>query len=386
MRVQRISWKTDLGLAAEGDRDLDANLLIYFGNRALFADGRCLTDLAKAHPEAILFGCTSGGQISGDDISDEEVTAVAIGFAHTRIARAEVTIDSAEHSRRAGETLAAALRGPDLAGVMVLSDGLSVNGSELVAGMVAKLGRHIPICGGLAGDGAAFERTLVGIGGPPRANLIGAIGFYGENVRIGHGSAGGWEAFGPKRSITRSSGNVLYELDGQPALDLYERYLGPEDIKGLPGTALRFPLLVRNPECAGQELVRTVLSIDQDKRSMTFAGDIPRGWSAQLMRSSFERLAEGAATAGQQASAFSGPSDAAHIGGSVGILISCIGRRLMMGQHVVEEIDAVCAELPPGMAKLGFYSYGEISPHAATGFCELHNQTMTVMTIAEKAA
>ena len=386
MRVQRISWSKDSGLVTEGPCDAEAMLLLYFGNRALFEDGKCLADFADAYPQAVLFGCTSGGQIAGDDISDEEVAAVAMRFAHTRINHAEVTIESAEHSRRAGETLASALRAPDLAGVMVLSDGLSVNGSELVAGMVGKLGRNVPICGGLAGDGAAFERTLVGVGSPPKPNLVAAIGFYGENVRIGHGSAGGWEAFGPKRSITRSSGNVLHELDGLPALDLYERYLGPEDVNGLPGTALRFPLLIRNPECAGQELVRTVLSIDREKRSMTFAGDIPRGWSAQLMRSSFERLAEGAATAGQQANGNGVLPEAAGIGGSVGILISCIGRRLMMGQHVIEEIDAVCAQLPPSMAKLGFYSYGEISPHAATGFCELHNQTMTVMTIAEKAA
>lgn len=386
MRSQRISWSKESGLVASGVSDADASLVIYFGSRALIEDGRCLADLARAHPQATLFGCTSGGQIAGDDISDEEVAAVAIAFDRTRIRHAEVSINSVEHSRQAGEALVATLRAPDLAGVMVLSDGLRVNGSELVAGMAAKLGRDIPICGGLAGDGAAFERTLVGIGAPPRPNLVAAIGFYGDNIRIGHGSAGGWEAFGPKRSITRSSGNVLYELDGQPALELYERYLGPDDIKGLPGSALRFPLLVRNPERAGQELVRSVLSIDRDKRSMTFAGDIPRGWSAQLMRSSFERLAEGAATAGQQASMSGGMTDWQELGGSVGILISCIGRRLMMGQHVVEEIDAVCGQLPPGMAKLGFYSYGEISPHAATGFCELHNQTMTVMTIAERAA
>lgn len=385
MQTQIVTWSTDDRLRTIGAPDSDADLVVYFGGCALLSGGAWHADLRAAYPRARLFGCSTGGQMAGGDILDDTLSAVAIRFEHTRIRAAEAVIGEANSSFAIGQSLASALDAPDLAGIMVLSDGLAVNGSALVAGFSERLGPGVPICGGLAGDGASFRQTLVGLDGPPRPNVVSAIGFYGAAVRIGYGSAGGWDVFGPARSITRSVGNVLHELDGQPALDLYERYLGPADIERLPGSALRFPLLVRNPDCAEQELVRTVLAIDREARTMTFAGDVPRGWSAQLMRSTFDRLADGASRAAAAAALAVDPA-VVGAGGSVGFLISCIGRRLMMGQHVVEEIEAAAASLPSGMAKLGFYSYGEISPHAATGVSELHNQTMTVMTISERAA
>ena len=177
----------------------------------------------------------------------------------------------------------------------------------------------------------------------------------------------------------RSRGNILFELDGEPALDLYSRYLGEEDVKGLPGTALLFPLRIRNPERPDHDIVRTVLAVDRDARSMTFAGDVPEGWVAQLMRGNFNRLAAGAAKAARQACASLGQGGSA----SIALLVSCIGRRLLMGQHTMDEVAAAGAEIGTSVPRLGFYSYGEISPHNASGMCELHNQTMTVTTLSE---
>ena len=239
----------------------------------------------------------------------------------------------------------------------------------------------MPLSGGLAGDGPHFRATLVGAGDTlPREGLVAAIGFYGSALRISHGSAGGWDAFGPIRRVTRAAGNVLQELDAAPALDLYERYLG-EEAAGLPGTALLYPLRVWDPANPRHDVVRTVLGIDREARSMTFAGDVPEGWLAQLMRGGHDRLTSGAADAAQQAVAAS----AAAPGAQVAILVSCIGRRLLMGQGISDEIEAVTARLPPGTPRTGFYSYGEISPHAASGLCELHNQTMTVTLLSEAA-
>jgi hypothetical protein len=199
-------------------------------------------------------------------------------------------------------------------------------------------------------------------------------------VRIGHGSAGGWDEFGPRRRITRSRGNVLFVLDGEPALDLYKRYLGADDVEGLPGTALLFPLRIRNPERPDHDIVRTILAVDHQARSMTFAGEVPAGWVAQLMRGNFDRLAAGAASAARQAAA----STAEKGGGDrVAVLVSCIGRRLLVGQHTIDEVEAAGMELGADVARLGFYSCGEISPHSHSGMCELHNQTMTVTTISE---
>jgi len=287
----------------------------------------------------------------------------------------------AKDSRSSGETLGRALKANDLLGVFVLSDGLNVNGSELVAGITAVVGREVPISGGLAGDGSEFGETLVGAGGPPRTHLAAAIGFYGPHVRIANGSAGGWDVFGPHRKVTRSAGNVLLELDGKPALDLYERYLGEEEAKGLPGTALLFPLQIFDPNRPDHVVVRTILSVDRDTRAMTFAGNVPEGWVTQLMRGNFDRLATVSGDAARQAATALGETN----GDGVAILVSCIGRRLLMGQRITDEVEAAGAELDAGMSRLGFYSYGEISPHAASGCCELHNQNMTVTTIRQAA-
>jgi len=275
------------------------------------------------------------------------------------------------------------LAAPGLVAIFVLSDGLNVNGSELVAGIGGAVGEQVTITGGLAGDGSEFQETLVAGDCAPRRHLVAAVGFYGPAIRFGHGNAGGWDEFGPRRQITRSAGNVLFELDGEPALDLYERYLGEDDAKGLPGSALLFPLRIFNGERPDHDIVRTVLAVDRAARSMTFAGDVPEGWTAQLMRGNFDRLAGGAAKAGRRAADTIGASG--HGGDQIAILVSCIGRRLLMGQHTMDELEAAGAEIGLHVPRIGFYSYGEISPHLLSGVCQLHNQTMTVTTIAEAA-
>jgi hypothetical protein len=311
---------------------------------------------------------------------DDEIAAAALHFDATKLRLACEAAQGPEHSRRCGEAIGRKLAGDHLAGIFVLSDGLNVNGSELVAGIIGVVGEHVPLTGGLAGDGAQFKETLVGADCEPQTRIVGAIGFYGSAIRFGHGSAGGWDEFGPRRRITRSKGNVLFELDGEPALDLYERYLGEDDVKGLPGTALLFPLRIRNPQRPDHDIVRTVLAIDNAARSMTFAGDVPEGWMAQLMRGNFDRLAAGAAKAARQASSCAGGDRSSD---RIALLVSCIGRRLLMGQRTSDEVEAAGVELGTDVPRLGFYSYGEISPHSASGVCELHNQTMTVTELSE---
>ncbi len=381
MRTQQLSWSAAHGWRAPGANYADADLVLYFGLRSALADGARTQELRAMFANAHIVGCSTGGQIRNDDV-DDEIAAVALRFDRTRIELACEAVPTPLHSRACGEAIGQALAADDLAGIFVLSDGLNVNGSELVAGVTGVIGPTIPLTGGLAGDGAKFEETLVGADDTPKRGQVAAVGFYGSSIRIGHGSAGGWDEFGPRRRITRSTGNVLYELDGKPALDLYERYLGEEDAHGLPGTALLFPLLIRDPVQPDQDVVRTVLAIDRTARSMTFAGDVPEGWVAQLMRGNFDRLAAGAAVAARQAR--SGLGDSSDQNG-VAVLVSCIGRRLLMGQRIVDEVEAAGAQLGAKIPRLGFYSYGEISPHGAAGVCQLHNQTMTVTAFTEAA-
>jgi len=380
MRVGQLSWREGVGWRADRADADKADLVLYFGTRAALGCGARYRELKAMFPGAHIFGCSTGGQIRNNDVTDDEVVAVALSFARTRLKLACAPAADATVSRAAGEAIGRALDADDLAGVFVLSDGLNVNGSALVAGIAATVRDGVSITGGLAGDGAQFAETLVGGDGAPCKHNVAAVGFYGTAVRIGHGSAGGWDEFGPRRKITRSQGNVLYELDGEPALDLYKRYLG-EEADGLPGTALLFPLRIRDPQRPEEsDLVRTVLAVDHEARSMTFAGDMPQGWVSQLMRGNFDRLAAGAADAARQAAGAMRDGEP-----GVAILVSCIGRRLLMGQHALDEVTAAGGEFAPQLPRLGFYSYGEISPHNRSGICQLHNQTMTVTAIAEAA-
>jgi hypothetical protein len=382
MRVRQIVWNKRSGwTAASGESDA-AQLVLYFGGRDALACGARYEELRNMFPAAHIMGCSTGGQINNDDVSDDEIVAAVASFDATRLQLSRQEITDPRRSRDYGEAIGRALNANDLAGVFVLSDGLNVNGSELVAGISKIIGSDVPLTGGLAGDGANFKETLVGADCAPRARMIAGIGFYGSAIRVGHGSAGGWDLFGPRRHVTKSNGNVLFELDGEPALDLYERYLGPEESKGLPGSALLFPIQVYDLQRPDSAVVRTVLAVDRETRSMTFAGDIPQGWSAQLMRGNLDRLAAGAADAARQARGGLGAGDS---GQRFSILVSCIGRRLLMGQRAIDEVEAVGGELGRDSLRLGFYSYGEISPHEKSGQCELHNQTMTVTTLAEVA-
>ncbi|MBZ0146258.1 MAG: FIST C-terminal domain-containing protein [Pseudorhodoplanes sp.] len=380
MHATSLFWKEDKGWDVK--QGVGANLVLYFGARESLADGSRFDELRDMFPGARIVGCSTGGQIRNNDVCDDEIAAVALSFDATDIQIAREIVSDPDHSRACGKAIGSQLRRDDLAGVFVLSDGLNVNGSELVAGIANEIGRNVPLTGGLAGDGSRFAETLVGADIAPCSHTVVGIGFYGSAIRFGHGSAGGWNVFGPRRRITRSACNVLFDLDGAPALDLYERYLGDE-AQGLPGTALLFPLQISDPANPETTLVRTVLAVDRNKRSMTFAGDMPDGWIAQLMRGNFINLSAGAADAARQANDGAG---AVAKNKGVAVLVSCIGRRLLMGQRITDEVEAAGVVLGDQMARLGFYSYGEIAPHALSGFCDLHNQTMTVTTITEVAA
>lgn len=381
MRAYHLSWSPAEGWKGESSEYGMTDLVIYFGTREALACSERYKELHNRFPEAHILGCSTGGQIQDDDVTDESIGAIALGFEATELRATCQPIEGPIESYDCGAKLGRGLAAEDLAGIFILSDGLKVNGSALVDGISSVVGHGVPLTGGLAGDGDAFQQTLVGCNAPPQPGCVAAVGFYGNAVRIGHGSAGGWNVFGPRRVITRSEGNILYELDGTPALDLYEHYLG-EEAKGLPGTGLLFPLRISDPDRPNHDVVRTILGVDREARTMTFAGDMPLGWCAQLMRGNIDRLAAGAAEAARNArEGFTGSNG--YTGAA--ILVSCIGRRLLMGQRIIEEVEAAASELGDSIPRLGFYSYGEISPHAESGASELHNQTMTATVIGEAA-
>jgi hypothetical protein len=378
MRIAKLSWQSDIGWQTEAPC-ADADLLLYFGSREILSPIGWFEDLQRLVPNAHILGCSTCSHIVDHEIAEEGIAAVAISFASASIRAVAVPIDDATQSAACGVEIGAHLAAPDLAGIIVLSDGLVVNGTALTHGIASQLPPGTPVTGGLAADGSKFLVTMVGLDGPPRSGKIAAVGIYGDGVRFNTGSAGGWAEFGPRRRITRSTGNVLMALDDRPALDLYERYLGEEDAQALPSSGLLFPLKVFDPQRPEHSVVRTILAVDRTTRSMTFAGDVPQGWVAQLMRGDIDRLSLGAAEAARQITR-NGPVPS----NALILMVSCIGRRLLMGQRTIDEIDAVTAEIAQSTA-LGFYSYGEICPHPVSGLGEMHNQTMTITAISEAA-
>jgi hypothetical protein len=374
MQLEQQTWFPE-GDWSERPRLTDAQLVLVFGRRIDLADDEWRKATATRWPRAELVGCSTAGQIAGTTVFDHGAVATAIQFAHTRIALAIVETSAAE-SAAAGKRLATELNKPGLAHVLVFSEGIEINGDALVRGLSNGLPSHVTVTGGLSADGEAFRETIVLAQGRICRRAVAGVGLYGDHLRVGYGSLGGWDPFGPERMITRAVGNVLYELDGQSALALYKRYLG-DHAKDLPASGLLFPLSLRMSENAAP-VVRTILSVNEDDQTMTFAGDVPEGGYVRLMKANFDRLIDGAVGAGRvSAQALANtPADLA-------LLISCVGRRMVLRQRVEEEVEGVREVLGPATMLTGFYSYGEISPFTPSARCELHNQTMTVTTLTE---
>ncbi len=358
----------------------EPDLLFTFGPTDTLKKNSLLTELMQRYPNAIQLGCSTGTAVSADGLCDNGFSGLALGFDHTRLTVVSESLDDPGQSYSVGQMLGQKLAATDLAGIYLITDGLAVNGSAIVHGLQDVLGRDAVISGGMAGDGARFGETLVSLNGKVTAGTIVAIGFYGDAIRFAHGCVGGWDAFGPRRRITAAQCSTLFELDGRPALDLYESYLGPE-AEELPASGLLYPLLIWDPAEPDEHFVRTLLAIDREAKSLTFAGDVPEGWQAQLMRGSVDRLIDGASRAASDAKNAMAAQECAP---TVCLFVSCVGRRLLLGQQTEEEIEAVREVLGHDLVMAGYYSYGEIAPHAGSHFAGLHNQTVTLTLLAEQ--
>jgi len=359
--------------------DLDAakcQLVLVFGAPDSITDPQIYSHLKQLYPKADVVFSSTAGEILDDMVYDNSAVATAIELEKTSVKCVKTNISQHSNSFETGSFLMKQLASNDLNCIFLISDGTFINGSELVDGFNSDNQGNIPVTGGLAGDGARFAKTFTGMNEVPTQGNVIAIGFYGKGMAIGHGSFGGWDEFGHERVITKSDKNVLYEIDNKNALDLYKQYLG-DYVNELPGSALLFPLSIRI-KGSDKNLVRTILSINEEDKSMTFAGNLPEGSKVRLMKANFDKLIEASSTAAESSfTAIKGHDP------DLAILISCVGRKLILQDRTDEEIEAAKEVLGAGTAITGFYSYGEISPFNQSTQCELHNQTMTITTFTE---
>ncbi len=357
-------------------QDLNNPLVLVLGNRQLLEDKTVIKKIRDEFPyENVVFGSTSG-EIVDTRVIDHAVHVTAIEFEKSTFVVKHGNIkDHNFDANLLGEILANQIPKEGLKHLLVISEGSYVNGSSLIAGIENVFLNNIAISGGICGDDDKFEKTLASYKENPKTGEVILIGLYGETLEITVASYGGWLTFGPERLITSSEANVLYEIDDKPALELYRKYLG-DKADELPKASLLYPLHVK-AENRERAVVRTILSINEEKNSMTLAGDVPINSTVQLMMASVDGLSEGALKAAKKA------MDHRQTPPEFALLVSCIGRKLVMDQRVEEEIEEVKKVIGNQAVISGFYSYGEIAPFEKNSSCELHNQTMTLTLISE---
>ncbi len=352
-----------------------AQLVLIFGDAELVRSSGCLELAQQRFPAAQVFGCTTGGAIHGRRVRDNTLSLTAASFEHTEIRCATVPLAAPENSFEAGERLVRSFDPQGLRHIFVLSEGMEVHGNALVHGLNAALPAGVTLSGGFAADDFKFTETSVWCNGTPQRHTVVGLGFYGDRLKIGMAATGGWDAFGTDRKITRSKGNVLYELDGKSALDLYKQYLGDEAC-GLPANGLHFPLQLCVDD-AKRHVLRGLLAVDEAAGSITYAGEVPEGTYARLMYGNIDHLVDGAEKAAQESVA-----DLGHEA-QFAFLVSCNGRRPVLKQRIEEEVEIVSDVLANKTPLAGFYSYGEIAPAGPGGAPQLHNETMAITAFAE---
>jgi len=365
--------------AFDSDYNTSNTLIIVFGSSNRKKIEEPFIQLVSFFSEATIVGASTAGEIFQDELFDDSLVVMVLQFNTTKIKCISASFSSFSDSKAIGKSLATQLYTDDLKAMFVLSDGLNVNGSALTEGISDIVGNSVVVTGGLAGDGDRFEHTWIVIDGQLVEGYVSALGLYGEDVHIRHGSKGGWDRLGVERIVTRSKENILYALDNQPALEIYKRYLG-EKASELPASGLLFPLEIKESLSTQESKVRTILAVNEEDQSITFAGDIPKGSYVTLMKANYDRLIDGASLAAEEIVLGAYQNEPI-----VSIAISCVGRRLVLKQRAEEELEATLDVLPKDIQQIGFYSYGEISP-LSSGQCDLHNQTMTLTIIWESDA
>jgi len=377
MKSRNIQYKENKWHNIESDENDKIDVLLVFTGINLVENNNILSFLSAQFKNAKIISCTTAGEINQTNVDENSIICSAIQFEKTPIETVVDNLNNFKNSFELGANLARKLNKTDLTYIFMLSDGNLVNGDDLLTGIYSEIGENIQISGGIAGDGDRFQKTYVGLNDNYKEGNVVLMGLYGNHIHVGTGKKAGWDVFGPEKTITKSDGNFLHEIDGENALDMYKTYLG-RYAKELPASALLFPISIKSKN-HDFYIVRTILSIDNENKIMKFAGNVPEGSTIRFMKSNFDRLVFAASEAGVQARETLGDKNTPELA----IIISCVGRKLVLANRIEEEVEAAVECFPNTTNIIGFFSYGEISPQIQDHISYLHNQTITITTFSE---
>jgi len=374
MKTEQIQWTVTQDWDISKIQLTNAQVVLVFAGIDIIPNCNHYDRLHVAYPNADIVLISTSGEIHGNEMFENSASATAIYFEKTPIRISTKENIAGQDAEKIGKEITQDLLAENLKHILLFSEGGHMNGDHLISGISKELPKHIAVTGGLAGDSARFAKTKVGFNDVISENMVVAIGLYGDAIEVGYGSNDGWDLFGPLRLVTKAEENVLYDLDDTNALELYKKYLG-DRANELPGAALLFPICILKPD--GTKLVRTILSINEENQSMVFAGNVPIGSKVQFMMANFDRVIESASSAATK----SRISETEYP--DLTLMVSCVGRKLVMRNRTEEEIEAVTDTYNQESTFCGFYSNGEVCP-TTDGVNSLHNQTMTITTFKER--
>jgi len=317
-----------------------------------------------------IFGCTSSGELMDSTCIEEGITIMLFDLPKETF-KIKLFDGVEKSSYQLGQEVAAWVNGLfDTPALLVLSAGLQADGEALVNGVIESTERDVPLFGGLAGDDLKMQGTYAFT--ETEITGMGALVLAIDNSRIEVDglAVSGWKGIGTIKTITQSEGNIVQMIDDQPALDVYSRYLNI-NIGDDHTLAAEYPLLVMRDD--GTFVLRAAMLINPDK-SMVYAGSVPQGSKVQFSVPPSNEIIDFAIENLTQFKQARGDVDAV-------ILFSCKGRHLALGPMIEDETAAIHDLW--GAPMTGFFTYGEIGP-TASGRCDFHNNTLTLVTLREK--
>lgn len=388
---QRISDHLGAGreaasMALESLAEKKAKILFVFASIA-YDQQQVLNGVRRESADALVVGGSAAGEISSFNTFFDGVVVMAIASDQIDFFTGVgdgVSKDSFLAGAHAAEdVLKKGGRQPAL--FIMLPDGMTGNGAAIVEGVQSVLGKNFPIIGGSLGDDYRFEKTYEYYNDQVLTDSVVGVGLSG-NFSYGFGIKHGWETVGLPMKVTKAKGTLLQEVDGRPALTIYEENFGKEASElvrePLARMAYTYPL-GQKVEGSDELLIRDPVRANE-KGEITMASAIPEGTEIYLMIGDRDRAIQAAKDAAENAMGQLEGRAPRFV-----IMFNCMARNKLLGVRCSEENQSVqsiiAGSIPEGIPMAGFYTYGEQGPLLGKKGTPayFHNETMTLLVVGE---